>query len=111
MRKGVAALAVIAGAAVVTAFLRPGATSSGSQTRVHAAAAAGVSDTAETVMGTLVAPPSPRFLARIRNGKMGGVILLRNGWLTRTTATRVAAQLQQAACSRGEPLLVAVDQE
>jgi beta-N-acetylhexosaminidase len=111
MRRGVAALAVIAAAAVVTAFVRPVAPSSGSQTRVHAAAATGFSDTAETVMGTLVAPPSPSFLARIRNGKMGGVILLRNGWLTRSTAARVTAELQQAACTRGEPLLVAVDQE
>jgi beta-N-acetylhexosaminidase len=71
----------------------------------------GFSDVAETVMGTLVGPPSTRFLARIRNGKMGGVVLLRNGWLTRRTAGRVTAQLQQAACTRGEPLLIAVDQE
>jgi len=62
-------------------------------------------------MGTLVAPPGPRFLGRIRNGKMGGVLLLRNGWLTRSTAARVTSELQQAACTRGEPLLIAVDQE
>jgi beta-N-acetylhexosaminidase len=62
-------------------------------------------------MGTLVAPPNARFLTRIRNGKMGGVVLLGNGWLSRSTAATVAAELQQAACSRGEPLLVAVDQE
>jgi beta-N-acetylhexosaminidase len=62
-------------------------------------------------MGTLVAPPSQRFLARIRNGKMGGVLLLGNGWLTRGTAATVTAELQQAACTRGEPLLIAVDQE
>ena len=62
-------------------------------------------------MGTLVAPPSHRFLTRIRNGKMGGVILLGNGWLTRKTAATVTAELQQAACTRGEPLLIAVDQE
>lgn len=73
--------------------------------------ATGFSDTAETVMGTLVGPPSPRFLTRIRNGKMGGVVLLRNGWLTRSTARTVTAELQQAACTRGEPLLIAVDQE
>jgi beta-N-acetylhexosaminidase len=72
---------------------------------------AGFNDTAETVMGTLVAPPSARFLTRIRNGKMGGVLLLGNGWLTRETATTVTAELQQAACTRGEPLLIAVDQE
>ena len=62
-------------------------------------------------MGTLKAPPSRRFLARIRNGKMGGVVLLGNRWLTRGTAARVTAELQQAACTRGEPLLIAVDQE
>jgi beta-N-acetylhexosaminidase len=71
----------------------------------------GFSDTAETVMGTLVAPPSRRFLTRIRNGKMGGVVLLGNGWLTRSTAASVTTELQQAACTRGEPLLIAVDQE
>jgi beta-N-acetylhexosaminidase len=71
----------------------------------------GFSDTAETVMGTLTAPPSRRFLTRIRNGKMGGVLLLGNGWLTRHTAATVTAELQQAACTRGEPLLIAVDQE
>jgi beta-N-acetylhexosaminidase len=71
----------------------------------------GFSDTAETVMGTLTAPPNHRFLTRIRNGKMGGVVLLGNGWLTRETATAVTAELQQAACTRGEPLLIAVDQE
>ena len=71
----------------------------------------GFSDTAETVMGTLAAPPGRRFLTRIRNGKMGGVVLLGNGWLTRRTAATVTAELQQAACTRGEPLLIAVDQE
>jgi beta-N-acetylhexosaminidase len=74
-------------------------------------AVTGFSDTAETVMGTLVAPPSRRFLTRIRNGKMGGVVLLGNGWLTRATAATVTAELHQAACTRGEPLLIAVDQE
>jgi beta-N-acetylhexosaminidase len=71
----------------------------------------GFSDTAETVMGTLTAPPSRHFLTRIRNGKMGGVVLLGNGWLTRHTAAAVTAELQQAACTRGEALLIAVDQE
>jgi beta-N-acetylhexosaminidase len=71
----------------------------------------GFSDTAETVMGTLTSPPGHRFLTRIRNGKMGGVVLLGNGWLTRRTAATVTSELQQAACTRGEPLLIAVDQE
>ena len=73
--------------------------------------ATGFSDTAETVMGTLVGPPNARFLTRIRNGKMGGVVLLGNGWLTRSTAEKVTSELQHAACTRGEPLLIAVDQE
>jgi beta-N-acetylhexosaminidase len=38
-------------------------------------------------------------------------VLLGNGWLTRGTASAVTSALQQAACKRGEPLLIAVDQE
>src|SRR5262249_8781013 len=94
---------------VVTACVKPGPTTSASALETHAVA--GFSNTAETVMGTLVAPPSARFLARIRNGKMGGVVLLGNGWLTRSTAAEVTSELQRAACTRGEPLLIAVDQE
>jgi len=62
-------------------------------------------------MGTLVAPPTPAFLARVRRGLMGGVLFLGNDWLTKSTAARVTSELQQAACSRGEPLLIGVDQE
>jgi beta-N-acetylhexosaminidase len=97
-------LATLAAATIASAGARPGPT-------IANRAATGFSDTAETVMGTLVGPPSHRFLTRIRNGKMGGVVLLGNGWLTRQTAATVTAELQQAACARGEPLLVAVDQE
>jgi len=111
MKRALAGLAVLAAVAVVTACVKPGPSSSTDTADAHGAAKAGFSDTAETVMGTLVAPPSPRFLSRVRNGKMGGVVLLRNGWLTRSTAARVTAELQQAACTRGEPLLIAVDQE
>src|SRR5512142_2102291 len=108
MTRGFAALTLVVGLGVATAaaWARP----TGSQPRTTHTRAA-ISDAAEVVMGTLVAPPSRAFLARVRNGKMGGVLLLRNGWLTRTTAARVTAQLQQAACARGEPLLIAVDQE
>lgn len=109
MKRAFTGLAVLAAVAVVTAFVYPGSTNSRPATPPPAPI--GFSDTAETVMGTLVAPPSPRFLARIRNGKMGGVVLLRNGWLTRGTAATVTAELQQAACTRSEPLLIAVDQE
>jgi beta-N-acetylhexosaminidase len=97
-------LATLAAATIASAGARPGPT-------IATRGATGFSDTAETVMGTLVGPPSRRFLARIRNGKMGGVVLLGNGWLTRQTAATVTSELQQAACTRGEPLLVAVDQE
>jgi beta-N-acetylhexosaminidase len=94
-------LAAMAAMTVATAGAKP----------PHTARATGFNDTAETVMGTLVGPPSARFLTRIRNGKMGGVLLLGNGWLTRETAATVTTELQRAACTRGEPLLVAVDQE
>jgi beta-N-acetylhexosaminidase len=109
MMRALAGLAALAAASAVSAAPKPPATSShpARQTR----AVTGFSDTAETVMGTLVAPPSRRFLTRIRHGKMGGVVLLGNGWLTRSTAAKVTAELQQAACTRGEPLLIAVDQE
>jgi beta-N-acetylhexosaminidase len=71
----------------------------------------GFSNEAEVVMGTLTAPPTARFLTRITRGKMGGVIFLGNGWLTRSTVKHITTQLQQAACTRGEPLLIALDQE
>jgi beta-N-acetylhexosaminidase len=109
MLRALAATAVLATVSMVTAFANPGSTNSRPATATQTAT--GFSDTAETVMGTLVAPPSKRFLTRIRHGKMGGVVLLGNGWLTRKTAATVTAELQQAACTRGEPLLIAVDQE
>jgi len=102
-------LGLAAAVAVVTACVRPGPTTSSQAMDAHAAK--GTADTAEVVMGTLVAPPTRRFLARVRAGKMGGVVLLGNGWLTRSTAATVTVQLQRAACTHGEPLLIAVDQE
>jgi beta-N-acetylhexosaminidase len=104
MLRELAGLVAVATVSVVSAAAGPGPA-----TKTHAAT--GFSDTAETVMGTLTAPPNRRFLNRIRNGKMGGVVLLGNGWLTRHTAATVTTELQQAACTRGEPLLIAVDQE
>ena len=62
-------------------------------------------------MGTLTAPPTSSFLARIRNGKMGSVLFLGSGWLTPSRVKRITGELQRAACTRGEPLLVALDQE
>jgi beta-N-acetylhexosaminidase len=109
MKRALAGLVALATMAVVSAAARPGPVASRPTRAQHTVT--GFSDPAETVMGTLVGPPSRRFLTRIRNGKMGGVVLLRNGWLTRKTAAAVTAELQQAACTRGEPLLIAVDQE
>ncbi|HJQ49286.1 MAG TPA: glycoside hydrolase family 3 N-terminal domain-containing protein [Gaiellaceae bacterium] len=111
MRRGLGVLAAVAAVAVVTAFVEPGPPSVEPTAHVHREAKVGFNDTAETVMGTLVGPPNQRFLTRIRKGKMGGVVLLRNGWLTKSTAAAVTAELQRAACTRGEPLLIAVDQE
>jgi beta-N-acetylhexosaminidase len=102
MLRTLVGLVAVAAVSVASAAAKPAA---------KARTVTGFSDTAETVMGTLTAPPNHRFLTRIRNGKMGGVVLLGNGWLTRQTATAVTAELQQAACTRGEPLLIAVDQE
>lgn len=98
--------AVLAGAAalgLIAACVGNGATS--------ARKTEGIGDTAEVVMGTLTAPPGRGFLARVRRGEMGGVVLLGNGWLTRSTAAAVTAKLQKAACTLGEPLLIGVDQE
>jgi len=101
-----AALTATAAGAVCLSAGSNGAPAAASSTR-----GGGVADTAEVVLGTLTAPPSPRFLARVRRGAMGGVLLLGNGWLTRATAAAVTGELQAAACTRGEPLLIAVDQE
>ncbi|HET7572739.1 MAG TPA: glycoside hydrolase family 3 N-terminal domain-containing protein [Gaiellaceae bacterium] len=65
----------------------------------------------EVVMGTLTSPPTTAFLARVRAGKMGGVLLLGNGWRSAARMRAATDALQRAACTRGEPLLVAVDQE
>src|SRR6266516_993490 len=96
---------------VALAAISLGSAAAKSHPAAKAHAVVGFSDTAETVMGTLTAPPNRRFLTRIRNGKMGGVVLLGNSWLTRHTAATVTAELRDAACTRGEPLLIAVDQE
>ncbi|MBV8563692.1 MAG: hypothetical protein JOZ56_11420 [Actinobacteria bacterium] len=71
-----------------------------------------VAPTAEVVMGTLTAPPTPAFLARVRSGLMGGVLLLGHGWTSPQQTAEVTGELQGAACAgAGEPLLVAADQE
>lgn len=88
-----------------------GAGSAPATTATQSLRASGFSDEAEVVMGTLTAPPTKRFLTRIERGKMAGVIFLGNGWLARSKVRHITAQLQHAACTRGEPLLIALDQE
>jgi beta-N-acetylhexosaminidase len=96
--------------ATATACLGVGAAPA-TTTSTHAPHVLGFSNEAEVVMGTLTAPPTGRFLARIRNGEMAGVIFLGNDWLTRGKVRHITAELQKAACTRGEPLLVGLDQE
>jgi beta-N-acetylhexosaminidase len=64
----------------------------------------------ETVMSPLTGPPGAAFLARIRAGELGGVILV-GRWPSSAAMATVTQQLQAAACSAGEPLLIGVDQE
>jgi beta-N-acetylhexosaminidase len=107
-RRGVAIGAAIALLATLTACVGAG---SAPATTARAPHVLGFSNEAEVVMGTLTSPPTGTFLARIRNGEMAGVIFLGNNWLTRSKVRRITAQLQHAACTRGEPLLIALDQE
>jgi len=108
-RRRVATGVAIALLAMATACL--GAGSAPATTGGHSPHVLGFGDAAEVVMGTLTAPPSRAFLARIRTGEMAGVIFLGNDWLTRSKVKHITAQLQRAACTRGEPLLIALDQE
>ena len=61
-------------------------------------------------MTALAQWPRESFLAQVRNGEVGGVIL--NGrWASRAQMAAVTQTLQAAACGHGSPLLIAVDQE
>jgi beta-N-acetylhexosaminidase len=71
---------------------------------------ADVGPVGEVVMGTLTSPPTPAFLARVRAGQMGGVLLLGH-WRSATVIASTTSALQRAACVAGEPLLIAADQE
>jgi len=64
----------------------------------------------ETVVSPLTGSPGAAFLARVRAGELGGVILVGH-WRSSAAMTAVTRQLQAAACSAGEPLLIGVDQE
>ncbi|HEY2353946.1 MAG TPA: glycoside hydrolase family 3 N-terminal domain-containing protein [Gaiellaceae bacterium] len=108
-RRGIATGAAIALLATLTACLGAGSAPATSAARTRQAL--GFNNEAEVVMGTLTAPPTRRFLTRIKRGKMAGVLFLGNDWLTRSKVKHITTQLQHAACTRGEPLLIALDQE
>lgn len=82
-----------------------------------AGSAGGTGPTATQLVGRLLlvrmhgTQPSPAFLARIRRGEIGGVVLYANN-LGGGGAARLTATLQAAARAGGQrPLLLAVDQE
>lgn len=62
-----------------------------------------------TLVSALAGPPKPSFLAHVRAGEMGGVILV--GRWTPAELTATTAQIHAAGCTAGRPLLVLVDQE
>jgi beta-N-acetylhexosaminidase len=61
-------------------------------------------------MTALAEAPSASFLAHVRNGDVGGVILV-GRWASSEQMASVSRQLKAAACEGGDPLLLAVDQE
>jgi beta-N-acetylhexosaminidase len=73
------------------------------------AAPASAAPAGEVIVGALAGPPKPSFLAKVRAGELGGVILV-GRWTPRTMRT-TTAQLHAAGCAIGRPLLVLVDQE
>lgn len=76
-----------------------------------AAPAAGLDRLAgETIVGALAGPPAPSFLARVREGLLGGVILV-GRWSSQVEMSATTARLEAAACTAGAPLLIGVDQE
>jgi beta-N-acetylhexosaminidase len=63
----------------------------------------------ETIVSALAGPPKASFLARIRAGEMGGVILTHR-W-TPAAFAATTAKLHATSCEIGRPLLIFVDQE
>jgi beta-N-acetylhexosaminidase len=76
---------------------------------VLAGPAAAAVPAGETIVSALAGPPKASFLARIRAGEMGGVILTHSWTPAEFAAT--TAKLQAAGCAIGRPLLIFVDQE
>ena len=75
------------------------------------AAPAAASPAGRAIVAPLWGPPTPAFLARVRAGQVGGVILLGNGWTSEAATAAAVRKVQAAACVHGSPLLVGVDQE
>jgi beta-N-acetylhexosaminidase len=63
----------------------------------------------ETIVSAIAGPPSAAFLARVRAGEMGGVILTHRWTPAEFAAT--TAKLHAVSCEIGRPLLIFVDQE
>lgn len=62
-------------------------------------------------MSALAGPPKESYLAHVRHGDIGGVILVGH-WSSSAQMAAVSRRLRAAACEGGgSPLLVAVDQE
>jgi beta-N-acetylhexosaminidase len=61
------------------------------------------------VIGALAGPPKPSFIAKVRAGELGGVILV--GRWTPSEMQATTRDLHALGCSGGHPLLVFVDQE
>jgi beta-N-acetylhexosaminidase len=71
--------------------------------------AAAASPAGATIVSALAGPPKASFLARIRAGEMGGVILT-HSW-TPAAFAATTAKLHATSCEIGRPLLIFVDQE
>jgi beta-N-acetylhexosaminidase len=76
---------------------------------VLAGPAAAAVPAGETIVSALAGPPKASFLAKIRAGEMGGVILV-GSWKPAEFAA-VTKKLHATSCEIGRPLLILVDQE
>ena len=76
---------------------------------VLAGPAAAAAPAGETIVSALAGPPKASFLAKIRAGEMGGVILV-GSWKPAEFAA-VTKALHATSCEVGRPLLILVDQE
>jgi beta-N-acetylhexosaminidase len=76
---------------------------------VLAAPAAARVPAGETIVSALAGPPKASFLAKIRAGEMGGVILV-GRWRPSEFAAATKT-LHATSCEIGRPLLILVDQE